>query len=114
MNINSVLTQLPKAQEAYTASLAQWGDLNTDVQLLEANTAIHAAIAKGHLNTHINGIENVCVAEKVAIELGELGYNTACVSGGHAPQPDGSMRQVHAVTIGWKWLPHNSRDAYTV
>lgn len=112
--MSTVLTQLPKAQEAYLASLSQWGDLNTDTQLLEANTAINAAIAKGYLNTHINGIEDVRVAEKVAIQLGELGYNTACVSGGQMPQPDGSIRMVHAVTINWKWWPANARDRYTV
>lgn len=112
--MNPVLTQLPKAQDAYMAVIAKWAEIDTSTQLLAANTAINDAIAKGQLSTHIAGIEDCRLAEKVAIELQELGYNTACVSGGHMQQPDNSIKPLFAVTIGFKWMPHNARDGYTV
>ncbi len=112
--MNPVLTQLPRAQEAYMAATAKWADIDTSTKLLEANTAINDAISKGYLNTYVTGIDNVLVAEKVAIELQELGYCTACVSGGQAPQPDGSSRPLWAVTIGFKWMPGNARDSFSV
>jgi len=114
--MNPVLTQLPKAQEAYMAVLDQWAaaGIDTTSQLLEANNAIRTAIAKGYLGAHVNGMEDVRVAEKLAIELAELGYNTACVSGGQIQKEDGSIRPVHAVTINLKWMPANCRDRYTV
>lgn len=114
--MNPVLTQLPKAQEAYTAVLDQWtaAGIDTTSQLLEANNAIRTSIAKGYLGAHINGMEEVRVAEKLAIELAELGYNTACVSGGQIQKEDGSIRPVYAVKIDWKFMASNTRDLYTV
>ena len=114
--MNPVLTQLPKAQEAYMAVLDQWAaaGIDTTSQLLEANNAIRTAIAKGYLGTHVTGMEEVRMAEKLVIDLAELGYNTACISGGQIQKEDGSIRPVYAVKIDWKFMPANYRDRYTV
>ena len=114
--MNSVLTQLPKAQEAYQDTLAYWvaAGINTATLLVTASTNIREAVAKGLLGTYVGGIEDIRTAEKLAIELAGLGYAANCVANGQAQQPDGSIRPIHAVSICWKWMPANSRDAYTI
>jgi hydroxymethylpyrimidine/phosphomethylpyrimidine kinase len=111
--MNPVLTQLPKAQEAYMATLQNWTEVDTNELLLAANTAINAAIAKGILCVNLGNISDTRQAEKAAIELQEIGYRAVVVSGGHSQQPDGSFKALTAIHINWKMMPENTRDGYT-
>ena len=103
--MNPVLTQLPKAQEAYMATLQNWADVDTNELLLSANTAINAAIAKGVLCVNLGNISDMRQAEKAAIELQEIGYRAVVVSGGHSQQPDASFNALTANHINWKLMP---------
>lgn len=114
--MNPILTQIPKAQEAYNMTLETWESMGVDTAavLVSAAKNISDAVEKGYLATYIGNIEDMRVAEKAALELQELGYATACISGGQAAQPDGSIRPLSAISVQWKALPANTRDKFTV
>lgn len=112
--MNPILTQIIKAQDAYRETVSGWTDVDSTEALLAAEKMIKEAISRGQLATGLGGITDPRIADKLAIELQELGYNTGMVSGGQAQQPDGTIKNLWAVTINWKWMPGNSRDNYTV
>ncbi len=112
--MNSVLTQLPKAQDAYMDTLSHWTEVDTGPILIACDTAIRRAISEGRLATGVGNIDDIRMAEKAAVELQEIGYRAIVVSGGYAPQLDGSQKPLMALNINWKNMPESTRDAYTV
>lgn len=112
--MNPVLSQIPKAQEAFTQATSSWDNVDTTDLLLAANTAIKQAIDAGGLICQIGNITDIKLAEKAALELQELGYNTSVVSGGMAMDGQGGYKPISVLVINWKWMPSNSRDRYTV
>lgn len=111
--MNPVLTQLPKAQEAYLQSLANNADVDTTATLVMIAGVIQEGIARGSLCSIIHNLD-LRVAEKAAIELREIGYHTTTVMSGQAPQGDGSFKQLAGIAVNWCYMPANTRDAYSV
>ena len=114
MTPNPVLTQLPKAQDAFDAVMTAYADVDTTSTLLAINQCIQASVARGQMVTQLGGIEDLRVAEKAAIELQELGYAAQTCNSGQAIQPDGSIRSLFGIVLNWRWMPQNARDAFSV
>lgn len=115
MQLSPILSQISKAQDAYERSVANWSEVDTKDVLLAANQTIEESIKLGRMATIVPNIADVMVAEKAAIELQGLGYNTGVVGTGQAALPDNAgFRQLFGVTINWKFMPANTRDGFTV
>jgi len=111
--MNAVLTHLPRAQDAYTATVAAWSGTDTTAILLLANDLIKQAIERGQFTVHVINIVDIKLAEKAAVELQEIGYSTGVTQGGNMQVGD-SLKPTYVVTINWRWMPSNSRDSFTV
>jgi hypothetical protein len=112
--MNPVLSQLPKAQEAYVNTVKNWSDVDTTPILLEANKLIQGAVQCGNMAFQIPNLVDIRAAEKAALELQELGYSTTVVHSGMAPDGQGGFKPLAAIQVNWKYMPANIRDTYTV
>ena len=114
--MNPITTEIPKAQDAYMSTLKAWEEAGVDstAVLLALAVKINACIAQGGLITSLDGIENVAVAEKAAIELRELGYDARTTSGSPVRGEDGSIRVTTGIVVNWVYSPSNTRDKWSV
>ncbi len=113
----SILTQIVKAQEAFQQTTQKYAETDTTDILLRADTAIKEAVGQGYFGAQIGGIMDHFVAEKAAIQLSELGYATVVNQSGVAPiegGAPGATRPVLVINLSWKYMPQNTRDAWTV
>ncbi len=111
--MNSIITQLPRAQEAYNQSVAAWADVNTNELLLAVDKGVREASAKGLVVVQIGGIKEIALAEKAGVELSELGYRVTALAQPIQQGPDGLV-QLYYLSITWAYMSDNRRDAYTV
>ncbi len=113
-DMNPILSQIPKAQDAYIKTVRNWTDVDTTDILVAAGKMIEGAVDAGQMAFQIPNISDLRVAEKAAIELQDLGYNTCVVGSGMAPDGLGGFKPLAALQVNFKYLPNNTRDGYTV
>jgi hypothetical protein len=109
-----VLSQIPKAQDAFMRTIANYANVDTNDLLAKSATLINGAIDAGRLAATLMPIEDPMVAEKLSLQLKELGYATGVVQVGSQGRPDGSTVPVLGVQINWLWSSMPYRDAYSV
>ena len=114
MTPNTVLTQLPRAQEAYKSTLHAWESVDTTDLLLAMDKAIRGAMEQGSVGRGVGNIPSLPMAEKAAWELEQLGYHAVVNMTGQAPMEGGGYRPLYTVAVNWRFMPPNTRDGYSV
>lgn len=117
MNVmNPVLTELPKAQEAFTQSTTSeaWLAVDTTDLLRACGESIRECIKRSGLACGIGRVPGLLLAEKAALELESLGYSTSVTEDKPIQQEDGSLMPACKISISFIHMPANKRDAWTV
>lgn len=113
MDNETVISLIPKAQEAFVASKSKAWEADT-TELLEAIAAkIKKATEVGRFVVAF-GCVPTNEAEKAAIQLEALGYSTSVTADQPAQKGDGALEARCILTISWLHMPANKRDDYTV
>jgi len=89
------------AQEAFSQSLSKLEEEQTIDELLKIDNAIKEACARGYFVT-ISPPLKAIVAEKVAVEMEEFGYNTNVMLSGVINEQGERLAQVQ---INWRYTP---------
>lgn len=92
------------ASEAYAKSQAAMVAINCGDAMLDADRFIRNAMAKGAMATIVRPLE-LLVAEKAALELQALGFNTTVVASTIPFVGDS-----YELQINWKYFPHHTRQ----
>lgn len=95
------------AQQAYEESLRNnFSDISSIMEIAEKQ--IDECTKLGCFATLI-GSFNPIAAEKAAIELEKLGYNSLVLGSGRF---DGHGNPICNIAVNWKNLPSNTRESY--
>lgn len=113
MNEQTVLSTIPKAQEAFVASKSKLWEADTTELLERIASRIKDATERGRFLIGFGGVP-FSEAEKVGIQLESLGYSTAVTADQPVQKEDGSLEPRCCVSISWIHMPTNKRDDYTV
>jgi hypothetical protein len=105
-----------KAQEAYQQSIQHIQDVDIIDWFIKTENLIKEAAQQGAFAIEVQPIEDLKVAEKIAIQLeSEYGYYTVVLPSGIPIIKEGKMyKQGHMIHINWKNMPSNTRDKFTV
>ncbi len=116
MNHSPLLSQIIKAQDAFEQAVKRYAEIDTSDILLKADVAVKEAIERGHLTTQVSPIFDILVAEKAALQLGELGYVASVFQSGVMPVEGtpGTMKTVLGINLNYKFMPPNTRDAFSL
>lgn len=112
--MNNILSELPKAQEAFSGSLSNLDDIDTSPIIVDAGIKIKEAIEKGYFVAQVHGYDNLLQVEKAALQLGELGYSATTCQSGVKPAENNAMQPLYGIQLNWKYMPPNVRDVYSL
>ena len=106
-----------KAQEAYQQSVEHLQEVNVIDWLIRTENLIKHAVEEGSFATIVQPIEDLKIAEKIALQLeSSYGYCTAVLPSGTPiiNVEDKSFKQGWMLVVNWKQMPLNTRDGFTI